>query len=226
MQKTDNFGPLEIKYSKTDHPIPVIDGIHIHSAYNPIKEAEGFVQKNINEVEKKNRLLVLGFGFGYHLNVIENIMKNKFGDNYEVVVLEPNKEVYDHYKELRPIQLKNNIHIICQDEVIELYRNRGLVEFLSNKPTVLIHPASFNLYSTFFRTFLSFKFPVAVEQNANLIKNSEIREYITREYENQLIDQVLEINSNKTNLNRVDLFLSAFNELVSQEKNQLGQGHE
>ncbi|MEI8346869.1 MAG: hypothetical protein WCG27_05350, partial [Pseudomonadota bacterium] len=59
---------FEIKYSKTNHPIPVINGVHLHSVYNPIKEAETFISKQEKILKEKNHILFLGLGFGHHID--------------------------------------------------------------------------------------------------------------------------------------------------------------
>ena len=47
----DNQNTIEIKESKTGLPIPVVNGVHLHSSYNPTKEAESFVEKfNIESI--------------------------------------------------------------------------------------------------------------------------------------------------------------------------------
>ena len=46
-----NFS-IEVKQSKTNLPVPVINGIHLHSIYNPEREAENFGQNKLSELKK------------------------------------------------------------------------------------------------------------------------------------------------------------------------------
>ena len=32
--------PFQIKQSKNDLPIPIVNGVHLHSSYDPVKEAK------------------------------------------------------------------------------------------------------------------------------------------------------------------------------------------
>ena len=59
---------LEIKFSKTGLPIPLVNGTHLHSNYNPEREAEGFVTQNDDIISKSSRVLLFGLGFGYHIH--------------------------------------------------------------------------------------------------------------------------------------------------------------
>ena len=38
----------EIKTSRTEQKIPVVNGVHLHSIYNPFKEAEALIEQNLS----------------------------------------------------------------------------------------------------------------------------------------------------------------------------------
>ncbi|MBI4666486.1 MAG: glycosyltransferase [Nitrospinae bacterium] len=75
--------PLEIVVGKSGQPVPKRDGVFIHSAYHPEKEAELFIQPDGG---KAGTLAVFGFGFGYHL-----ARAGELAD--QVYVIEPSLDV-------------------------------------------------------------------------------------------------------------------------------------
>ena len=70
-----NKSKIEVKKSKVETPVPVVDGIHLHSIYNPAKEAETFIGKYNENLSKQNSVLVLGLGFGYHVWQLESELR-------------------------------------------------------------------------------------------------------------------------------------------------------
>lgn len=177
-----------IKYSKAQDPVPVVNGVHLHSIYNPQKEAETYIEKNKSIVDEKEQILILGLGFGYHLDeLVKYITKCNF--KKEIVIIEPNTNVFTDYLKIkgisqseenknRPIMVKLSDNITCYAgfSASELYERKSFIGFLIQKPGILPHPVSFNLYQTFFRGFLKFSANTTIESiksksNYAFIKN-------------------------------------------------------
>lgn len=57
----------KISKSKNGMPTAQENSIHIHSAYNPEREAESFINAHKDECEKSTALLFMGFGLGYSI---------------------------------------------------------------------------------------------------------------------------------------------------------------
>ncbi len=47
----------EVKDSKTNLKIPVVNGVHLHSVYDPINEAKLFAEKNEKIIYSKKNML-------------------------------------------------------------------------------------------------------------------------------------------------------------------------
>lgn len=75
---------IEIEQSKLNIPTVKINQYYIHSKYNPLKEAEQFVQKNYSA---GNLHIILGNGLGYYSEAFKEISMN--GD--DIIVFEPFK---------------------------------------------------------------------------------------------------------------------------------------
>ena len=181
---------FEIKESRTQKYIPVIEGVHLHSSYNPEKEAKTFVEKYRDEgLKKSSNVLVLGMGFGYHLKALYDI-GCRLHENFNIQVIEPNKTTYNEFQKHKPVNLENtNIQFFVGVEIEELFHNISFVNFLVDKPLVIAHPASFNLYGEYFRKFLSYRSSNHIGHYKNHIQSNRLREYL---FENTAQD------SNKT----------------------------
>lgn len=175
-----------IKYSKTGVPVPVVNGVHLHSIYNPEKEAEIFVEKNLNIINEKNQLLILGLGFGHHLQQIFKYIENNKVIK-EIIIIEPNQEVFRDYLKLNfypqnkvtdgaktHMNLTANTSIFSGYEIEELYSDFPFIQFLAKRPGVLSHPVSLTLYQDYFKKFLSYKAPSDIQS----IKNECRHEFI------------------------------------------------
>lgn len=71
--------------SKSGHEIIEVNGFLLHSKYNPIREAEQFVEKEY----KENYLHIL---FGYGVGYIANILKEKLPVD-DFIIVEPIEEL-------------------------------------------------------------------------------------------------------------------------------------
>jgi hypothetical protein len=142
---------LVIREARSGLPIAVVNDVNLHSIYDPVKEATNFIKGQEN---LKENVLVLGLGLGYHINALKDHLLSKF--KYpRIMVLDPNLDVTTKALELN--NWGDDIEIICESNVSKLYDNREFVLFLNKHPTVLPHPASFNLYSDYFKRILSFR---------------------------------------------------------------------
>ena len=169
----------EIKTARTERPVPVVNGVHLHSIYNPDKEAEGLVAAHIDNLQNKNEVLVLGLGFGYHINAIIEKLTEFHGENFKVVVIEPNAKVYDDCIEKNLLN-KKNLQIYAGFKANELYSDLDLIHLLLRKPAIIAHPASFNLYQLYFKQILSFEAPKDVTSIIGFVNSPKLKNYLAQ----------------------------------------------
>ena len=146
---------IELKQSRTGHSVPVVDGVHLHSIYNPEKEAQAFATNYEDSIKKKPYILILGLGFGYHCEEVANLAA-KYHENYRIIVIEPNKELVQMHNHAGGFS-NPNIEVLHACDVNDLYNSIEFVMFLSRRPAILRHETSFNLSKDFYRRFLTFK---------------------------------------------------------------------
>lgn len=197
---------VQIKTSKTGLLVPVVNEVHLHSIYDPEKEAESFADKNIEKIQKNDKILILGLGFGYHVKAIEEKMK-QFHRTYEIVVLEPDQELIKEYKKKFEVDfgLFNSVNAAA------IYENYDFVDFLMDKPAVIAHPNSFNLHTNFFKQFLGYAAPKNPKNYEHLL-NPVLKSYFDNE-DMDLADHIQKIDREGNKFTGVDYFIMSFNEL-------------
>lgn len=177
----------EIKTSRNNLKVPVINDVHLHSMYNPAKEAQAIVSKHDQALATKKNVLVLGLGFAYHVYEICRKLESYHGNDYKVVVIEPNEQIYRDCisNHLFP---NKNIEVYTGENLQKIYGELSLVKFLIEKPAVISHPSSFNLYSGFFKSFLEFEASQDVEDLTKHIKDRDLKSYLYQDKNSENLD--------------------------------------
>lgn len=208
----------EIKNARNKEKIPVVNGVHLHSSYDPSKEAFNFVERHTETLKTKNEVLVLGLGFGYHVNEIIKILADTFGNNFSVVVIEPNNQIYQDCMKEELIK-SNNVKTYTGTEAKDYYCQPELIKFLLRKPAVIAHPASFNLNQLFFKSFLSYESPRTISKLQQRISSPEIQEYLANYSPDATLDNVAElVFTQNAKLQELDFLLLAMKSMTSSIK--------
>ena len=79
---TEKKPSIDFIIAKSGHIVPVVDQIYLHSVYDPIKEADDYVQTHEEDLKKNPTVLMLGLGFGYHIFQIINNSRYIISRNY------------------------------------------------------------------------------------------------------------------------------------------------
>lgn len=164
-----------------------VNGIYLHSKYDPIKEAISFANANISEDENPSGFLVLGLGLGYHI-----VELAKRTDRL-IYVLEANKNIINFANEVCRINELKNVKVLYDIDIEELFFNEDFVKFLSEKPKTIVHPSSFKSETKFYQEFLSFRSPNTLTvEAADLINDDYINTSLNEdetfaEYSNRLL---------------------------------------
>ena len=152
---------FNIKVSRNGLPIPIIEGIHLHSVYNPAKEAEAFSEKHKDTLKRNNHILILGLGFGYHIDQVEEFLSQEH-EHFNILVLEPNSKIVESFKQHRAFK-SSHITILNPNNVNHLFESADFINFLRQKPAIIKHDPSFNLEKVFYTRFLKYKAPKNIE---------------------------------------------------------------
>jgi hypothetical protein len=209
---------IEIKRNKNQLAIPVVNNVTMHSIHDPQKEAQQIITNFLANLNNRTSVLILGLGFGYHVEQLINYFENE-KVNFEIVVIEPNANLIEQFKTERNISLKNT-RVLCYNTIEDYYNNISLINFLSQKPAVLKLETSLMANNDFFKTFLSYKGKKNISDFINDI-NKDLKNY----FENSKIDlnsSIVKFSSeikNRAVINdKNDFLVLALDELIKTTK--------
>ena len=210
---------FEVKNAKSGHPVPVVNGVHLHSIYNPVKEARDMVKKSYKNFKENPSVLIFGYGFGYHIDEIISFFKSEKIKKYELVVIEPNEEILN--EDNRP---EKNIKVYCEKEPSELFKNIDFINFLIKKPVIFAHPPSFNLYKNYYEKLLKYKYPSDLVRTIKEIKNKSLKEFCQKNTTGKSLEGFLNNIKNKDSyFNKNEFLLMAFSSLINNIKKSDGE---
>lgn len=152
---------LTLTEAKSKDLVPVLNGNALHSLHNPIREAEVFASNHLAQLSNRPYVLVLGLGFGYHLEEMSKILRLRHKEG-RIVVIEPCKELVRLWSSYRPN--KGQVEVFCAGSTQELYNDRTLCQFLLLKPVVIIHGPSFENSKKYFQDFLQKRAATSVSE--------------------------------------------------------------
>ncbi|VAX34435.1 hypothetical protein MNBD_NITROSPIRAE03-516, partial [hydrothermal vent metagenome] len=126
---------LQILTTRNGLPCIKAGNVTLHSLYNPLKEAESWVEHYREEIEKASLICVFGFGLGYN---IQELCKTT---EVDVVVFEPRVDILKTAFELMDLTpVLSRIRFITGDEIPRI--KKGFV-VLEHKPSVNLNPEYF-----------------------------------------------------------------------------------
>ncbi len=181
---------VNIIEAKTKEKIPVVSGVHLHSVYNPTKEALTLLDNNKDKIEKKTSVLVLGLGFAYHVNALYDYLKSMH-KSFELVVIEPNNNTTIACVENDLIKAQEGLVIYSGKKIENLYKNEKFVNFLLRKPCIVQHAPSFNLYIDYFQSFLTYKAPQSVHDVFSELADKELKSYFSHMHESDTFNNAI-----------------------------------
>ena len=208
---------IEIKISKSNHPIPVINQIHLHSIYNPIKEAEAFARSSEKKLKASSKILIFGLGFGYHIQAIEKRLQALYNDGYEITVVEPCQKLITLWKDYRQVNTSSRVRIVSFDTIQKFYDDVLLTDFLASKPSIISHTASFQLNENFYKSFMSFTYPNDTRSSSKFIENLELKKVLESSNHLRTVD-LFDEAATKESRNQWDFLTLALKQFTNQDK--------
>ncbi|MBF0361024.1 MAG: hypothetical protein HQK49_08430 [Oligoflexia bacterium] len=172
-----SISSYEIKISDSNHNIPILNGIHLHSLLDPLKESTELLKKHLSLLKRNNNLIILGLGFGYHVKKAMELLKEFHGEDYKIVIIEPNYSIIEDCQKYNPID--DNRVMIFNKHVAELYTDKLVLDHLYKKPLIIIHPPSYNVYQKYYKEYLSYSAPKDLKSIYRLVEDNEVRQYLS-----------------------------------------------
>ena len=208
--------------SKSGLKVPIVNGVSLHSIYDPAKEARELLWKYRDSLAERSEVMVLGLGFGHHIVEIVKFFEQA-GRSYSISVIEPNKRVVADCLKLNQLDLKF-INIYCNPSVRDLFCHKDLVNFLIKRPVVIPHPHSFNLYRQYFTQYLTYKNPQGLKEALRIIDNRDVQHYFDRFVTEGSFQKSLENIMNRPQVDDdFEFALIAFENFLSEGTSKIGQ---
>ncbi len=119
-----------------------INGITVHSAYDPVAEgkkwAASVIEKYAKKHEKPEKIIIFGLGFGYHIKELIKLLEDRFGEinPHKISVVEPSMESLNFILSSCDVSelLYNEILIsVSEKDIVFGETDRQLFELISYK---------------------------------------------------------------------------------------------
>ncbi|MCL1864203.1 MAG: DUF115 domain-containing protein [Spirochaetes bacterium] len=155
---------IDVVDAKTGLPVPCItcdDGkkLFVHSRVDPIREAERFISEI--DISNKDLVVVLGFGFGYHCD----ILLEKISSGINVVVIEKDEALLKKAFESRNLDKlisAENFFIICnpsENIIGDIFKGKSSRSaiFITHRGSSQVYPDYYSSIVSVIKSFISTK---------------------------------------------------------------------
>ncbi|MFC1669680.1 motility associated factor glycosyltransferase family protein [Spirochaetota bacterium] len=163
IQSSNENSEIEVFESKTGHSVPIVNKegkkLYIHSRFDPYKEASRFVEGI--ETDRFNLFIVLGFGFGYHIE----LLMERIRDDSIILVIEKNPDIFKtalcHRDFIKILDDERLIILVDPDEDIITDSLKGKssrqVSFITHRGSHQIYPEYYGNMLEISRSYVSTK---------------------------------------------------------------------
>lgn len=154
--------------------------VRIHSAYDPIREAEAWVLKYKDSIEASNSLCIFGAGLGYHIELIKSLYPNKI-----LYVYEPSAEIFSYYVQMCHVQGVKGFFVGSFKE----NRSEIVSDVFKKSSLILDFPPYADVFSEEYKNFL--------DQYKNFLKEKRENRAIVAAFQTRWIGNTI-LNFKKT----------------------------
>ena len=210
---------VEVKKSRSGDIVPVLNGVHLHSIYDPEKEACEFLDKHTEDIDQNDYFMVWGLGFGFHIYQLQQYLREKNKD-INILVIEPSSELVREYFGSSELKHKIAAKIISKSDPIALYNDEFIIDFLSKTPLILSHAPSVQMHKEYFEKFQNYQAPVDIHTVQKNIKSRWIATEMGQLNPESNIENYLKTKIENTNdeLSKFDYFIGAIESIVESTK--------
>lgn len=172
---------VELLQSVSGYPTVLVNGICLHSRYDPVDEGDIILKEYRNVIKAYNHILFFGVGLGYIVDSFVNQYPNK-----EFSIYEPIDDIFDMYISNRSIVYKNlkNICIGSNKDNLNDFLNSVLQQ--TEQGVLLVYMPSYRrLFKQQYDDF-NYEFNLAVKRRRSLLatNSSFQKDWIINSVEN------------------------------------------
>ena len=139
----------EVVSSRTGRPVPVVQGVTLHSRYDPVAEGEAWAAaaaERLKSSERQSPSIVLGLGFGYHIRPLVRMIEASGGG--PVAVWEPRREIVEAARAERALEdLSPRIRLISgRNPPADVLKETPAEQVLVHEPSSRLDPGLYDAY--------------------------------------------------------------------------------
>jgi spore maturation protein CgeB len=132
-------GTLAIQPAKSGMPTALVNSRYIHSAYDPVREAERWAEQRIKDCQTGETIVVLGVGLLYHVQAL----RQKLSQDHVIMVVVPDLSEFADCVSARSLEGWGErvmwVAGSIVDMVARVIQQAKRVRILSYEPAVMIH---------------------------------------------------------------------------------------
>jgi len=137
---------MEAASARSGHPTLKVEGLSLHSTYDPVREADLQVTRFLTDRPGKGPVVVLGMGLGYH---VERLLQEGAA---RIILVEPRNEVFRAAIETRNLKriLTRCRHLLVGRTVEDVVEHLKATRFPFEDQRVFVHQPSLRLNQPYF----------------------------------------------------------------------------
>ena len=217
----DDSTQLRIVKSQSGHNNLIVNGVEMHSRFNPVQEAYEQATELSDKLKSSRRVLILGIGLGYHIQQIEFKMR-EFHSVPEIVVIEPNEQVAVCAQQSHIIPQKF-VRVLYGQKIENYYRDSRFVQFLQNKPLIIPHKPTLDLEQDFFKRFLKYEASKKIKEVLPVL-DQRLQGFFTEVNHEITLYQFLEDIEQQDTFSQDNFKLLAFKKLLDSFNREVSHG--
>ncbi len=143
----DGRNIIDLSFTAKGIPICKVSSLLLHSQYDPISDAERWARKSLSKISNNKKIVIFGFGLGYHL---KSLLKLK--NNLKLVVIEPSSYLIKKAMEIGDFsEFLQNIRIYTGENAKKLLYD---LEEIKRSPFIVFSPED-RIWKEYYEELLS-----------------------------------------------------------------------
>jgi len=200
---------IDLKLSKSNHVVPIYNGINTNCLIDPLDEAFHIFKKYESKIAKYTPILVIGLGFAYNLNHLIKKIKDK-GYRNNIYVLAEDKRLIEICLKKELIIDYDKLNIISRNDFQKMKSSFKFQAFLRSNPLIYNSTNAFETCNDqYFELFEIIKSNETIKQVATYVNDLDLKKYLenlTDDIENHINN--LKNKTNNRSMNKYDYLLN------------------
>jgi spore maturation protein CgeB len=148
-------GTLSIQPAKSGMPTALVDSRYLHSAYDPVREAERWAEERVKECQAEETIVLLGVGLLYHVQALRQMLPH----DQVIMVVVPDLSEFADCVSVRALKGwgKGVMWLTgsMADMAVQVTQEAKRVRVLSYEPAAMVHRETYEHFRLQLREHLA-----------------------------------------------------------------------